>query len=91
MSVVIIGGNERMERKYKDLCSEYNCKAKVFTKKNGKISVGNPDLLIFFTDTVSHKMVFNAKESVKGMNVPVAHCHSSSASALRQVLEQHFV
>ena len=25
MSVVIVGGNECMERKYKDLCREYGC------------------------------------------------------------------
>ncbi len=33
MSVVIVGGNERMERQYADLCKEYSCKAKVFTKR----------------------------------------------------------
>lgn len=30
MCVVIIGGNECMIRKYKDLCEEYQCRAKVF-------------------------------------------------------------
>ena len=33
MSVVIVGGNECMERQYKDLCAMYDCKAKVYTKK----------------------------------------------------------
>ena len=31
MSVVIVGGNERMECKYKDICKKRGCKAKVFT------------------------------------------------------------
>ncbi|MEE1329911.1 MAG: DUF2325 domain-containing protein, partial [Acutalibacteraceae bacterium] len=35
MSVVIVGGNECMERRYKELCLEYSCKAKVYTKMTG--------------------------------------------------------
>ena len=35
MSVVIVGGNERMERRYKDLCEDFQCRAKVFTKPRG--------------------------------------------------------
>lgn len=33
MSVVIIGGNECMVRRYKDLCQEFRCDAKVFPKQ----------------------------------------------------------
>ncbi len=33
MSVVIVGGNECMERQYKNLCKEYCCKAKIYAKK----------------------------------------------------------
>ena len=32
MSVIILGGNECMERQYKDLCREYKCHAKIFIK-----------------------------------------------------------
>ena len=35
MSVVIIGGNECMSRKYTDICQEHGCKAKVFAKEKG--------------------------------------------------------
>ena len=51
MSVVILGGNECMERRYKDLCQSYKCSAKVFTKPSGglKNKLGSPDLMIFFT------------------------------------------
>ncbi len=49
MSVVIVGGNERMERRYKDLCEDFQCRAKVFTKPRGGLrdKVGSPDLMIF--------------------------------------------
>ena len=48
MSVVIVGGNECMERRYKDLCENYQCQAKVFTKPRGGLrdKVGSPDLMI---------------------------------------------
>ena len=32
MSIVIIGGNECMERDYLNLCKEHGCNAKVFCK-----------------------------------------------------------
>lgn len=31
MSVVVVGGNDRMASRYKEICGNYNCKAKVFT------------------------------------------------------------
>ena len=36
MSVVIVGGNERMVCQYEDICKGFGCKAKVFCQgKNG--------------------------------------------------------
>ncbi|MFQ9799183.1 MAG: DUF2325 domain-containing protein [Clostridia bacterium] len=37
MSVVIVGGNERMAAQYETICKEHGCKAKVFTKENGSL------------------------------------------------------
>lgn len=37
MSVVILGGNECMVRKYKDLCRSYQCSAKVISKMGGDL------------------------------------------------------
>ena len=56
MSIVIIGGNERMVCQYTDICKDYGYKAKVFPKENGAIrkKIGCPDLMVLFTNTVSH-------------------------------------
>ena len=91
MSVVIVGGNERMERRYKDLCKDFQCRAKVFTKPRGGLrdKVGSPDLMIFFTDTMSHKMLLGALSELRGGNTIIEHCPSSSVSALRKVLEKY--
>ncbi|MBQ8509801.1 MAG: DUF2325 domain-containing protein [Clostridia bacterium] len=89
MSVVIVGGNECMTRQYKDLCGQYRCKAKVYPKMtSGLKDIGSPDLLILFTNTVSHKMIRCALSEVKS-TTRIARSHSSSMSALRQLLEEH--
>ena len=91
MSIVIIGGHERMETQYKQICKQYKCKAKVFTKMKTdlKNKIGSPDLLILFTSTVSHKMVHCAVAEAERKNIIVERSHSSSASALNGILEQY--
>ena len=91
MSVVILGGNECMVRKYKDLCKEYECQAKVFAKPIGSLKnkLGSPDLLVCFTSTMSHKMVQGAMSEIKGRSTVIERCHTSSLSALRGILEKH--
>ena len=91
MSVVIIGGNECMVCKYKSLCKEYRCKAKVFVNYNEamKKKIGCPDLMVLFTSTVSHKMVRTALSKPKGTDTVIVRSHSSSMAALRNIMEQH--
>ena len=62
MSVVIVGGNECMVRKYMNVCHEYDCGAKVFCKMRGSIKkqIGSPDLMIMITNTLSHKLLKSA-------------------------------
>ena len=59
MSVVIVGGHDRMVCQYKKICKQYHCKAKVFTQMSAQLSkqIGSPDLFVLFTNTVSHKMI----------------------------------
>lgn len=89
MSVVIIGGNERMEQQYKQICKKHKCKAKVFTRMSGnlKTQIGQPDLIILFTSTVAHKMVHCALKEAERYNIRVERAHSSNASALENVLQ----
>ncbi len=91
MSIVIIGGNECMEREYKDLCKAYQCDAKVFTKMRGsfKNKIGYPELLILFTNTMSHKMARCALCETKGQGTVIARSHKSSMSALKNILSEH--
>ena len=85
MSIVIIGGNERMVCQYTDICKDYGYKAKVFPKENGAIrkKIGCPDLMVLFTNSAS--------QEAKKNNIPVARVHTSSASALKCALDEHCV
>ena len=91
MSVVIIGGNDRMQRIYTDACASYGCTAKIFMDNKGVIrkKIGLPDLLILFTSTVSHKMAESAVAEAKRCNARIARSHSSSLSALHGILREH--
>lgn len=91
MSIVIIGGNERMVFQYKDICKQYNCKAKVFAKmvSDLKNQIGRPDLIILFTSTVSHKLVKTALIEASSKQIAIERLHSSSASALKGILQEY--
>ena len=91
MSVVIIGGNECMVCKYETICKKHGCKAKVFVKEKSSFNkqLGNPDLMILFTNTVSHKMVLGAVNEAKKKDIKIIRTHSSSASSLTNVLEEY--
>ena len=71
MSIVIVGGNERMERQYVDICQKYKHKVKTFIKPVARLKnkIGEPDLMIFFTNCMSHKMVHCALDEIKGMDM----------------------
>ncbi|MFI3284674.1 MAG: DUF2325 domain-containing protein [Erysipelotrichaceae bacterium] len=88
MCIAIVGGNECMVSNYQRLCNQHQYDAKIFTKITGlKKKIGSPDVLILFTNTVSHKMVRTALEAIDGKDVPIIRCHSSSLSALKRILE----
>ena len=91
MSITIIGGNDCMVKEYKNLCKEYSCKAKVFTQPSTQLKkkIGSPDLLILFTNTVSHKMVKCALAATNNKPSNVVRSHSSSITALKEILEAH--
>ena len=91
MSIVIIGGHDRMVCQYKEICKKHKCKAKVFTQMSASLDkqMGTPDLFILFTNTVSHKMVKTAVDEARRKNVDVVRCHTSSGAALENILKEY--
>ena len=91
MSVVIVGGNDRMATGYQDICKSYRMKSKVFTQMPADFEnkIGSPDLVIVFTGTCSHKMLGGVKKHTEKSGTPVRHLHSSSVSALKNLLSEY--
>ncbi|GHT85364.1 hypothetical protein FACS1894137_09550 [Spirochaetia bacterium] len=91
--VVIIGGNECMECQYISICKEFNCKAKVFTKCLTALNdrIGNPDLIVLFTNPVSHEMAKAARKKAAENNTTLVQSHCGSAHALRSILKNQAV
>ena len=83
MSVVILGGNECMEKEYSNVCRKYGCKAKVFCKPcaDMKSRIGTPDLLIVFT----HRC---ALTGISG-ETKIVRSHTSSMNSLKDILKEH--
>ncbi len=90
MSIVIVGGHDRMVCQYKKICKNYKCKAKVFTQMSADMDkqIGTPDLFILFTNTVSHKMIRCAVDGARRANAQVIRCHTSSGAALEEILRE---
>ena len=88
MSIVVVGGNDRMATRYKDICKSFKCKAKVFTQMPADFEnkLGTPDLMVVFTNTCSHKMVQRVNQRSAKYDIPVARIHSASVSALKNVI-----
>ena len=84
MSIVIVGGHDRMVGQYKKICKSYKCKCKVFTQMEADFGkkIGCPDLLVLFTNTVSHKMVKCALDEV-GASTAVSYTHLTLPTILR--------
>ena len=92
MSVVIVGGHDRMHCRYKEICKKHGCKCKVFTQyqTDFKNKIGNPDMVIVFTRTVAHKMLLVATQQANKTGATIKHCNSSSAYALNEALVDYF-
>lgn len=90
MSVVIVGGHDRMVCQYKKIGKSFNCKMKIFTQMSSNLcsQIGSPDLIVLFTNTVSHKMVRCAVSEAERCKAKVIRCHTSSSNALTEILSE---
>lgn len=89
MSILIVGGHDRMHNEYKTVGSKYGHSIKVFTQMPPKFEkiIGRPDAIVLFTSTASHCMVNTAVKEAKKKNIPVVRCHNSSAVSLENSIK----
>ena len=84
MSVVIIGGNERMVTQYENICKEHGCKAKVFAKENGSLKkkIGCPQ-------NGHQRDAGSEEESDSGSTCTYQQCDSTSRGSGRALRSIH--
>jgi len=89
VSVAIIGGHDRMVCRYKEICACHGCSAKVFTQPKGDLAraIGGADLIVVFTEAVSHSAAQQARSIAAAANITLVQSHSGSCSALRRLLD----
>ena len=89
MCIGLIGGMDRLRRDYLDVAAGSGCEMKIFTGKERHIGekLGQPDMLILFTNKVSHAARREVMAHARSKNIPVRMVHSCGVSTLRQVLE----
>ena len=90
MSLIIVGGHECMNCRYREMCRKRGHSVKVYTQMTPQLSkhIGNADGIILFTSTVSHKMVETAVGAARRKGIRVLRSHSSSASSLSGLLSE---
>lgn len=90
MSLLVIGGHERMEKDYYNLAKNRGYKTKVYTTMSSKVknSIGSPDAIVIFTSTVSHKMTKIVESQAKKMSIPIFRHKNSSKVAFNECLEE---
>ncbi len=79
-----------MHDEYKGLGHRFGHQIKVHTQMPARFSksIGEPDAIVLFTNTVSHKMVKTAVQEAKKKRIPIVRSHTSSKSSLKDILEK---
>lgn len=88
MSIVLVGGHERMARRYDEIAGQEGHKLKIFNQMPTCFEkrIGSPDAIVIFTNEVSHKMVKIAQREGKRLSIPVFKSHTSSGSSLKRMM-----
>ena len=90
MSLIIVGGHECMNCRYREMCRKRDHSVKVYTQMTPQLGkhIGQADGIILFTSTVSHKMVETAVGVAKRKGIRVLRAHSSRAASLNGILNK---
>ena len=75
---------------YKQICRQHKCKVKVFTQMPSAFNkkIGTPDLVVLFTNTVSHKMEKCPFAEEKNKKIEIVRSQKNSQAALKEILEE---
>ncbi len=89
MSILLLGGMDRLERHYLKEASQRGINLKVFTKPTKYIGkkIGMVDAIVIFTDKVSHSVKHEVINFARSKGIPLFMYHSCGLCTLRKCLE----
>jgi hypothetical protein len=88
-NVVVIGGMDRLERRYVEEAGNCGIDLKVFNAPTTNLPsrIGNAGALILFTNRVSHRARREVMSAVKSKDIPIFMCRSCGICTFRNCLE----
>lgn len=89
MSIVLIGGMDRLEKQYVKEAEKLGMDLRVFTRaENGIASkLKNTDAVVIFTNKVSHRAKNDAMSAARTHDIPVFMHHACGVCTLRECLK----
>lgn len=90
MTLLVVGGNERMKRDYINLGKEKGYKTKVILNMSSKAlkDFGTPSAVVMFTSTVSHKLKTVVETQAKKKDIPVIRHYNNSKVSFKECLNK---
>lgn len=90
MCVTLIGGMDRLKSDYVAAAREHGCRLKCITRNEPNFveKIGKPDMLIIFTNKISHEARRKAADVGRSRGISVRLAHSCGVSTLRECLKQ---
>lgn len=88
MSVVIVGGLDRLEKHYERVASNMGYKARIFSSFKPSLcnTLKNSQGVVMFTNLISHPTAKVVISTAKDNRVPVVRSHKCGTSALQKCL-----
>lgn len=90
MTLLVVGGNERMKRDYINLGKEKGYKTKVILNMSSRAlkDIGRPNAVVMFTSTVSHKLKTVVETQANKKNIPVIRHYNNSKVSFMECLDK---
>lgn len=90
MTLLVVGGNERMKRDYINMGKENGYKTKVILNMSSRAlnDIGSPNAIVMFTSTVSHKLKSVIETQAKKKNIPVIRHYNNSKVSFMECLDK---
>ena len=88
VSIALIGGIERLGRRYRDEAEGLGIRLRVYNEAATALAgrVSNVDAVVIFTNKVSHRAKREAASIAKARNIPLVMSHSCGVCTLRHCL-----